>query len=133
MTRATGTFEIETWDEAPYEELGNSAKLTKASVKQVYSGGLEAAARSEALMAYPGDDSAHYTSLVRVSGRLDGRTGSFLLQGSGTYSGGTATESWTVIPGSGTDELVGISGTGGYVATHDERKYHLDYELANSF
>jgi hypothetical protein len=129
VPRATGVFEIESWDEAPYEELGGGAKLTKASVRQTYSGGLEAAASSESLMAYPGGDSAYYMSLERVSGRLDGRSGSFLLQGTGAYIDGTATSTWTVVPGSGTDELAGISGTGGMVATHDERNYHLDYEL----
>ncbi len=129
---ATGTFEIEHWDESPYadgEHEGGRAKLTRASVQQAFHGDLEGTGRSEGLMAYPVDGVPHFTSIVAITGRLSGRSGSFVVRGSGTYEDGTATETWTVVPGSGTDDLKGLRGTGGYTATHDDIAYHLTYDL----
>lgn len=127
---ASGAITIESWDEAPYAEEEGTTKLTRASVKHAFTGDIEGRGAYEALMAYPPDGGpASFTSLLAISGRLAGRSGSFVVQGSGTYAEGTATESWTVVPGSGTDELRGLRGSGGYVATHDEVTWHLDYEL----
>jgi hypothetical protein len=132
-THATGTFEIKSWDEKPYEELDGDARLTRASVTSTFHGDIEGEGTSESLMAYPGGDSAGFVGYQRIIGRIGGRSGGFVLQVSGTYADGVAKAEWFVVPGSATDELRGLRGTGGYVARHGESSnvpITLDYELA---
>jgi Protein of unknown function (DUF3224) len=50
-------------------------------------------------MVYPGDGSAKLVGLERVVGRLGDRWGSFVLEHSGTFEGGVAEASWSVVPG----------------------------------
>jgi Protein of unknown function (DUF3224) len=111
---------IESWDEKPYRELGGGSKLTRADV--LLSGpddGLTSAT-SEALMFYRADGTSSYVTLMHITGTLDGRAGSFVLQGHGTYDGTTAHGQSHVVKGSGTGELAGLSGTAESVSTHDD-------------
>jgi hypothetical protein len=57
---------------------------------------------------------------MHITGTLDGRPGSFVLQGQGTYNGKTARGQSHVVEGSGTGGLAGLSGTGESVSTHDD-------------
>ena len=61
-------------------------------------------------------------------GSLSGQTGSFVLRHTGSYDGEKATAEYEVVSGSGTDELVGLSGTGGFSAGNaEEHGMTLDY------
>jgi hypothetical protein len=60
------------------------------------------------------DGSASLVSLQRFAGRLAGRQGSFVLQGSETVDHGRISAKWSVVPGSGTNELTGLRGDGGF-------------------
>ena len=128
---AEGTFRIQSWDEGPYAEVDGAPKLTRAHVTSRYGGGIEGEGTSETLMFYPEETTATYSGFERVVGRLDGREGTFVLSGSGTYENGAATTRWSVVPGSGTGELSGLRGEGGFVAGQgaDEVAYRLDYDL----
>ena len=125
---ASSTFEIKGWDETPYQELEGGAKLTRASVRKVFHGDLEAESTLEYLMAYPGDGSASYVGLEHVVGRLGGRAGSFIIQHTGADDGQAATGTWSVVPGSGTGDLRGLSGQGNFSATRDEKQYRFTLE-----
>ena len=61
-------------------------------------------------MAVAGDDSAAYVGVERVTGRVNGREGSFVYLHTATAAGGAQSASWPVVDGSGTGELAGISG-----------------------
>lgn len=113
-------LKIESWDEKPYRELREGSKLTRADI--VLSGpddGLTSAT-SEALMFYRADGTSSYVTVMHITGTLDGRAGSFVLQGHGTYDGTTARGQSHVVEGSGTGELAGLSGTAESVSTHDD-------------
>jgi Protein of unknown function (DUF3224) len=130
MARATGTFTVKSWDESTYQELEGKAKLNKARVVYDLAGDLEAESTSDTLMCYAEDGTAEYTGLDRVVGRLGGRSGSFVLLGTGGYANGEARISWRVVEGSGTGELAGLRGTGTAVATSEPPgTFSLDYEL----
>jgi hypothetical protein len=128
MTRhGTGRFQVTGWDEqAQHEQDGQ--KLTTTHVTETFSGDIEGESSVDYLMAYPHDSYAAIVGLRRVRGTVGGKRGSFLLQTTGTYENGTAQCEWSVVPGSGTGELAGLSGAGGY-RTDDARSaaYHLDY------
>ena len=113
-------LKIESWDEKPYRELGEGSKLTRADV--LLSGpddGLMSAI-FEALMFYRADGTSTYVTLMHITGTLDGRPGSFVLQGHGRYDGQTARGQSHVVEGSGTGQLAGLTGTGESMSTHDD-------------
>jgi Protein of unknown function (DUF3224) len=128
---AAGTFAIKSWDEGPWAEDDSGRKLTHASVTAGYRGDIEGEGSSRSVMYYRDEAHATYAGFERVVGRLGGRSGSFVLQAAGTYEDGAAATSWTVVPGSGTGELAGLRGTGGYVARHgaSDVEYRLDYSF----
>ena len=129
-TRATGTFEVKTWDEKPYDESGGGAKLTRARVTKSFHGDIEGEGTLEYLMAYRGDGSASFVGLERVVGQVGGRSGSFVLQHGGTFEGGTAKVTWLVVPGCGTGDLRGLRGEGGFASGHQQRyPMTLDYDF----
>lgn len=121
MTEIVETkLEIKSWDENPYRELADEQKFTRADVVLTGSGDDLSAASFEALMYYRADGTASYVSLMQVTGTLGGRSGSFVLQGEGTFDGKTARGESRVVPGSGTGGLAGITGTAESVSTHDD-------------
>ena len=127
--RATASFEITSWDEQPYDER-DGVKLSRTRVVKAFRGDIEGESTAELLMALAGEGSAAYVGMERVTGRVNGRQGSFVYLHTATATGAGRSASWTVVAGSGTGELAGISGQigidnlpdGGHVLT-------LDYEL----
>jgi hypothetical protein len=81
-------------------------------------------------MTHRDDGSVSFVGLERVVGRIADRPGSFVLQHIGTFEGGTATISWSVVPGSGTGELRGLRGEGEFSSGHAESyPMTLDYDF----
>jgi len=121
MTTDTAcTFQITGWDEKTYQEIEGSAKLSHAKVTQTYSGAIEGTSSIEYLMSYTVHGTANFVGLERVSGTVDGKTGTFVLQHTGSFSEGKARSSWSIVPGSGTGDLANLRGSGHYVAGHAE-------------
>jgi Protein of unknown function (DUF3224) len=130
--RMTGKYEIKSWDEKPYFEGENGAKLTRASITESIAGDFEGNTSTESLMCYSEDGAASYVSLMRFVGRIGDRSGSFVEQSTGTYDGTQASSTSVVVPGSGTDGFKGMTGRGSSVSTHDDypfRPFTLDYEF----
>jgi len=67
-----------------------------------------------ALQARHDDGSLSQVSLQRFRGKLGGRAGSFVLRGQGTVADGKVKATWFVVPDSGTGELSGLRGEGGF-------------------
>ena len=134
--QATGTiitksWEENTWDGQPWNEV-SGAKLTKASVTTTFQGDIEGESNEAWLMVYRSDTSADFVGLEQVTGQLAGRSGSFVLQHSGTYDNGKLHSSCLVVPGSGSGELTGLRGEGRYVfdGQHgDPTRYTLAYDF----
>ncbi|HEV8125983.1 MAG TPA: DUF3224 domain-containing protein [Gemmatimonadales bacterium] len=127
---ANARFAIKRWDEKPYSEGQDQPRLTRASVSKTYTGDIEAEGEVEYLMMYRSDGSAAFVGLERVGGRIGGRSGSFVLQRTGSFEGGQAKESYSVIPGSATGELQGLLGQGTTAVGHGmEHPFTMSYEL----
>ena len=79
---------------------------------------------------YRDDGSASFVGLERVVGSVGGRSGSFVFQHTGTFKGGVATVTLMVVPGSGTGDLHGLSGKGGFTVGHQgPYSITLDYDF----
>jgi hypothetical protein len=127
---ANARFAIKSWDEKPYSEGPDLPKLTRASVSKTYTGDITGEGQVEYTMMYRADGSATFLGLERITGRLAGKTGSFVLQRTGVFEGGQAKETYSIIPGSGTGELHGLTGDGRSAVGHGmEHPFTLSYEL----
>jgi Protein of unknown function (DUF3224) len=126
-TQATGTFKIDSWDEEPH---GDEGGLARAVVEQTFSGDIEGSGRAEWLMWYRADKTADFAGYLRVDGGVGGRSGSVVFQSTGAFDGSEAAGPLTIVPGTGTGELAGITGEGTMLA--DDAGNHtltLDYVL----
>jgi hypothetical protein len=108
-TRASGTFEVKLIPQAP-DDKSEDATLGRMSIDKQFHGDLEATSKGQMLSAVTAvKGSAGYVAIERVSGSLHDRSGSFVLQHSGTMTRGVPQQSVTVVPDSGTDQLVNSS------------------------
>ena len=124
------TFRILSWDEEAFDEREGEPRLTRALVTKSFHGELTGTGNLLYVMAHLEGGSASFTGFEKVVGSLGGRRGSFVLRHAGTYDGAAAQAAYEVVPGSGTGELAGLSGTGGFSAGHaEEHDMTLDYEL----
>ncbi|GAC1524255.1 MAG: DUF3224 domain-containing protein [Chloroflexota bacterium] len=127
-TRAAGTIEVKTYNDTTYDEPGLGPALHRLSVTESFRGDIEGNGSVEFLQAIQPDGTASFVGLERVVGSLAGRRGSFVLQDRGTLEGKRVTGTWFVVPGSGTDELAGLRGEGGFTAELGQHaEITLDY------
>ncbi len=128
-TRATGTFEVKLTPQPMADTT--DATLGRMSIEKQFHGDIEGNAKGEMLHAAgsaPG--SAGYVAIERISGTLHGRSGSFVLQHSGTMNRGLPSLTITVVPDSGTDQLVGLAGTFVIKIADGRHSYEFEYTLA---
>ena len=126
----TGTFDVTMSGEAVHDAAAHTG-IGRMALAKRYHGDLDATGTGEmltAMTATPG--SAGYVAIERVDGTLRGRRGTFFLQHSGTMDRGVPTLSVTVVPDSGTGDLVGLSGRLGVRVEEGKHHYDLDYAIA---
>ena len=128
-TQATGTFEVKVLPQTPVLGVGDPS-VGRMALDKKFAGDLVATSLGEMLAAQTTTKgSAGYVAIERVRGSLHGRTGTFALQHTGTLNRGAPTLSVTVIPDSGTDELVGLSGSMTLENFEGQHSYRFDYTL----
>ena len=100
-TRAEAVITVHACQTASYETPADGPSLTRIHVEEAFSGDIEGNGVVEFLQAARADGSASFVGIERVTGAVAGRTGSFLLQDSGTVTGSVVAGDWFVVPGSG--------------------------------
>ena len=126
--QANGTFEVKLEKQSDANLAGTLARMTLA--KQ-FQGDLEGTSSGQMLSAgSPAKGSAGYVAMERVSGTLRGRNGTFVLQHSGTLARGAQEQSVTVVPDSGTGELVGLAGKMAIIIADGKHSYDFEYTIA---
>ena len=136
MTKlARGTFEVKMLPQTD-QDLGgvivDSGTVGRMSLDKHFDGDLQATSRGQ-MLAVHGDikGSAGYVAMERVIGTLHGRSGSFALQHSGTMTRGAPQLVITVVPDSGTGELIGLAGTLEINIVDGKHFYEFDYTLGD--
>jgi hypothetical protein len=95
-----------------------------------FHGDLEAKSKGQMMAAATAvEGSAAYVALELVTGTLNGRHGSFILQHTGTMAKGAPTLTVAVVPDSGTDQLTGLSGRMTIVIAGGQHSYDFEYGL----
>ena len=129
MNRATGPFDVNI---TPQDDESNDPLLSRMILDKTYLGDLEATARGQMLAAGTAvKGSAGYVAIEKVSGTLNGRAGTFVLQHVGIMNRNSPQLTITVVPDSGTGDLQGLSGKMTIIIASDGRhSYDFEYSLA---
>src|SRR5262245_18747484 len=111
--RATAKITVQSSEAKPYDQTASPA-LTELRLSEKFSGDIDGESLVRALQFLRDDKSASMVSKQRFRGNLGGRQGTFVLQGSETVENGKIKVTWFVVPGSGTGDLSGLRGEGGF-------------------
>lgn len=124
---AHGMFTVEI---TPRPQDPDTEGLGQLQLRKSWTGDVEA--RGWGLMISGGNPAtglAGYVAMEFVQGSVGGRTGGFALQQYGTMLAGQAQQVYEIVPGSGTDELLGLSGTIDLDLGDGTHRYTLNYDL----
>ncbi len=124
---AKGTFTVEMKPQGDASVM-NGVTTGRMSLNKKFEGDLTATGAGEMLTAMtPVKGSAGYVAIERVTGRLNGKEGSFVFQHSGIMDQGKQQLSVTVVPGSGTGDLTGIDGKFSIIIAEGKHSYEFEY------
>jgi hypothetical protein len=113
---------------APATDDPAVADLGRMTIDKLFHGDIEGTSKGEMLTAGTATKgSAGYVAMERVSGALQGRKGSFVLQHTATMNRGVPSLSISVVPDSGTGQLLGIAGTLSILIENGEHSYVFEY------
>jgi Protein of unknown function (DUF3224) len=126
--RATGTFDVKLLPLA--NDYAENAGLGRMSIDKEFHGDLEGSSQGQMLSFMTSvKGSAGYVAIERVTGKLSGRSGSFVLQHSATMDRGAPTLNISVVPDSATDELTGLTGKLNIIIADGKHSYEFEYSL----
>lgn len=97
----------------PYDQMTGPV-LMEIHLDETFIGDIDGESTVRALQVLRDDQTARLISMQRFRGKLVGRQGTFVLQGSETVEKGQIKATWFVVPGSGTGDLSGLRGEGGF-------------------
>jgi hypothetical protein len=111
--RAEAKITVQSSEAKPYDQTASPA-LVEIRLSETFTGDIDGESTVRALQVQRDDQSASLVSVQRFHGKLGGRQGTFVLQGSEIVANGKIKATWFVVPGSGTDDLSGLRGEGGF-------------------
>ncbi len=130
--QVSGTFEVQLNPQKPEAEIGDPT-IARLALDKQFHGALEASSKGQMLSVGTAvEGSAAYVALERVSGSLDGRSGTFALQHLGIMTRGVPQLTITVVPDSGTGQLAGIAGNMAINIVDGSHFYTFEYSLAKA-
>jgi hypothetical protein len=130
MHHVSGSFEVKIEPQKADNPPARESELGRMSIDKQFQGELAAASKGEMLSFMNREaGSGGYVALERVTGTLSGRSGSFVLEHTATMDRGAPMLNIMVVPGSGTGELKGISGTMKIRIESGKHFYDFDYTL----
>ena len=112
-TRAEAKITVQSSEAKPYDQTASPA-LVEIRLRETFTGDIDGESTVRALQVQCADRSATMVSMQRFRGKLGGRQGTFILQGSEIVEQDKIKATWFVIPRSGTGDLSGLRGEGGF-------------------
>ena len=128
QTHTSGEFDVKMTPQSSGDEM-----VSRLLIEKHFHGDLDATSRGEMLAA--GTDvkgSAAYVAIEKVTGSLLGKAGTFVLQHTGVMTRGEGKLIVTVVPDSGTGELVGLQGSMDIIIAAGKHSYAFDYSIVGN-
>ncbi len=127
---ATGSFEVKMAVQKPDNPQAEAADLGRMSLDKQFHGDLEATSQGEMLSLLNREiGSGGYVALERITGTLQGQSGSFVLQHNATMNRGVPQLNVIVVPDSGTGNLSGLTGSMTIRIEGGQHLYDFEYSL----
>lgn len=130
------TITGKTWDESREGVVDPQHAIAQAKFTTEWDGDISGTSTCWLLISYVDGDESKPETLVgpyigyeQVRATIGERSGTFVLVATGKHSGAVARTDVTIIDGSGTGDLEGISGSGSYAADAMEYTMEFDYDL----
>ena len=128
--RATGKTHVTRYFPATFDQPGDGPTLVEVQLTETFTGDIKGEGTGRVIQAARKDGSATFAGIERVRGSMAGRHGTFLLQVHGAVVRKEMHAEWSVVPGSGTGELTGLRGDGGFTAQLGQHgSIWLDYVI----
>ena len=125
---ARGTFDVKVTPQPQDDSAGGP--FSRLFLDKQFQGDLNATSKGQMLAAGTAiEGSGAYVAFELVTGTLNGKKGSFILQHRGTMRKGVYDLSVTVVRDSGTEELLGIDGQMKIIIEGKKHSYELEYTL----
>jgi hypothetical protein len=128
---ARGTFDVKVIPQAADDSA--AGPFSRLFLDKQFHGDLDGASKGQMLGAMSGvEGSGGYVALELVTGTLNGKPGSFVLQHNGTMQKNVPTMLVTVVPDSGTGELAGLAGTMTIIIEGGKHSYVFEYTMGGA-
>lgn len=128
MATVSGPLEVTTEAEPPFLDQ-DGVTISRNVVRKKFLGDMSGTSEAQMIAALtPTPGSAGYVAIEHFTGSVAGKSGSFVLQHFGLMDAGEADLKVVIVPGSGTGELTGVSGTLTIDNEDGNHSYILDYE-----
>jgi Protein of unknown function (DUF3224) len=125
--RAEGEFQVKI---VPQKEERVIPLFGRMTIDKEFHGELSGISQGQMLSAGTAvPNSAGYVAIEKVTGTLHGKRGSFVLQHNATMNKGEGRLNILVVPDSGTEELLGLSGNLEIIRKDGKHFYDFKYEL----
>jgi hypothetical protein len=129
---ARGTFEVQITP-LPADAYADAATMGRMLLDKQFSGEITGTGKGQMITGMgAGTGSAAYSAIERVSGSVNGRSGTFMLQHTGIMHDGKQDLTITIVPASGTGELTGLAGTLALTIEGKVHRYDLSYTLPDA-
>jgi len=127
---ASGYFDITLAPQAADNDPVRSAGIERLSIDKKYHGDVQGTSTGQMQAIRNEQDTGAYVALEKVVATIAGRSGTFQLMHYGYMSKG-AVGRWLVevVPDSGTEDLVGLSGVIKIIQKDKKHFYEMEYEL----
>lgn len=129
--KASGEFQVKL---TPATDEGSESPTGRMIIDKEFQGDFTGTSKGQMLMASSSSmpSSAGYVAIEKLTGTLHGRSGTFYLQHSGTMTRGAGELTITVIPDTGTDDLLGLAGRMNIIIADGKHSYDFDYTLPDA-
>ncbi|RKT17049.1 uncharacterized protein DUF3224 [Streptomyces sp. 1114.5] len=123
--RVTGSFTFSTWEGEDVVQW-DEAQMQRNKGAKIFTGDITGTSRLECVMLGSEGGAAVYVGAERLELEFDGLKGSFFLTHRSMAYDGKYDKTLVIVPGSGTGDLVGITGKAEILPGHD---FVLEYDL----
>jgi hypothetical protein len=125
---ATGEFNVDLKPLEPYATGREGVNLGRMSIDKTFRGDLVATSQGEMITVTSGvEGSAGYVAIEQVTGTLQGKRGTFVLQHFGLMSQSQNRLILEVVPDSGSGQLVSLAGKMTIKIEDGRHFYEFDY------